>query len=359
MQAYCVSKRPPRALFVALAIALGIVAVSAAVLPMVGGGLTRDGTYLRLLGYTPSNRGATLAAQGATDASQSHAVLSASSAPGPTPAPPAAQVSSTNPTDAPAGSQSALASTSDRQPDPVGTDVPAVREVNQTRDDLANDSLDSFGFSVLPKDADHVAGAPDLMHFIAPQDNESGCTWRNEYTATDANHDGHPEYVHARMLGTCIVDANHNGVPEAGVTIARDFQLWDNDSDGKFNALVGRQGIDAFADPNEDHVHEYTAQALWTLSVKDANGDKKPESVMVTFAGEQRFDRNESGNAEFVRTLRGELCMTDKSSVGRADSADLELHLYQTYDLADTGGVPAYRAASDLAASTRDADQDG
>ncbi len=64
MQAYCVSKRPPRVLFLALAIALGVVAVSAAVLPMVGGGLIRDGTYLRLLGYTPSNRGATLTAQG-------------------------------------------------------------------------------------------------------------------------------------------------------------------------------------------------------------------------------------------------------------------------------------------------------
>src|SRR5439155_1531604 len=82
-----------------------------------------------------------------------------------------------------------------------------------------------------------VRGAPDLMHLVAPQDNESGCTWKNEFTATDANHDGHPEYVHGRMLGTCIVDANHNGVPEAGVTIARDFQVWDNDSDGTFNAL--------------------------------------------------------------------------------------------------------------------------
>src|SRR5207247_7335170 len=89
MEAHCVSKRPPRALFLALAIALGVVAVSAAVLPMVGGGLMRDGTYLRLLGYTPSNRGATLTAQGAADAHQSNAVLSASSAPGPTPAPPA------------------------------------------------------------------------------------------------------------------------------------------------------------------------------------------------------------------------------------------------------------------------------
>src|SRR2546425_10909425 len=358
MQAYCVSKRPPRALFLALAIALGVVAVSAAVLPMVGGGLMRDGTYLRVLGYTPSNRGATLTAQSAADSSQSQAVLSASSAPGPTPAPPAAQVSSTNPTDAPAGSQSVPASASDRQPDPVGMDVPAVREVNQTRDDLANDSLDSFGFGVAPRDADHVRGAPDLMHFIAPQDNESRCTWRNEYTATDANHDGHPEYVHGRMLGTCTVDADHNGVPEAGLTIARDFQVWDNDSDGTFNALEGRQGVEAFADPNENGVREYTAQAVWTLSVKDANGDKKPESVMATFAGEQRFDRHESGHAEFVRTVTAELCMTDTASTGTPDARAPEGQCYPTYDIGDNG-TTEYRAALDLTASTRDANNDG
>src|SRR2546428_8672571 len=210
MQAYCVSKRPPRALFLALAVALGAVAVSAAVLPMVGGGLMRDGTYLRLLGYTPSNRGATLTAQSATDASRSQAVLSASSAPGPTPAPPAAQVASSSPSDAPAGSQSAPASAADRQPDPVGADGPALRELNATRDDLSNDSLDSFGFGVLPKDADRVRGAPDLMHFIGPQDNESGCSWRNEFTATNANKDGNPRDEHGRWLGLWYVATTHD-----------------------------------------------------------------------------------------------------------------------------------------------------
>src|SRR2546426_781650 len=113
MQAYCVSKRPPRALFLALAVALRVVAVSAAVLPLVGGGLMRDGPYLRLLGYPPPKRGATLPVQSAADASQPPAVLSASSAPGAAPAPPAAQVASPSPSDAPAGSQSAPANESD------------------------------------------------------------------------------------------------------------------------------------------------------------------------------------------------------------------------------------------------------
>ena len=191
MQAYCVSKRPPRVLFIMVAIALGMVAVSTVVLSNLGGGLARDGTYLRLLGYRPSNSGATLAALSADDASQGRVVLSASSAPGPTPAPPAAEVASTGPSDAPANSSVAPASESDRNPDPVGTDVPALRELNGTRDDLSNASLDSLGLGVLPRDADQVRGAPDIMHFVAPDSSDSGCTWRQEVTATDANHDGH------------------------------------------------------------------------------------------------------------------------------------------------------------------------
>src|SRR5438132_10986129 len=147
MQAYCVSKRPPRALFIMVAIALGMVAVSTVVLSNLGGGLARDGTYLRLLGYRPSNSGATLVALSPDDASQGRVVLSASSAPGPTPAPPAAEVASTGPSDAPANSSVAPASESERNPDPVGTDVPALRELNGTRDDLANASLDSFGLA--------------------------------------------------------------------------------------------------------------------------------------------------------------------------------------------------------------------
>src|SRR2546427_11370524 len=357
MQAYCVSKRPPRALYLGLAIALGMVAVSTVVLSQMGGGLLRDGTYLRLLGYSPSNRAASLTALGAADASASRGVLSASSAPGPTPAPPRADVAR-SPSDAPANATPTPAPSSDRNPDPVHAEVPALREVNETARELGNASLDSFVLGVLPHAADHVLGAPDLMHFVMPSNDDGNCTWKNEYTATDSNHDGHPEYVHARMLGTCFIVANKNGIPEAGMKIARDCQLWDNDSDGTFNALAGREGIEAFADPNEDHVYEYTAQALWTLNIEDANGDKRPESVMVTFAGEQQFDRNGNGNAEFVRTVHAELCMTDTASDGTPDSADVEVHAYQTYDIGDNGTIQ-YRAALDLVASTRDANNDG
>src|SRR5438309_8420925 len=159
MEAYCVSKRPPRALYLGLAIVLGMVAVSTVVLTQVGGGLLRDGTYLRLLGYTPSNRGAALTALSAQDATASRGVLSASSAPGPTPAPPQADVAR-SPSDAPSNSTAAPAPSSDRNPDPVRADVPALRELNETRGDLANDSLDSFGLGVLPMTRTRSAAPP-------------------------------------------------------------------------------------------------------------------------------------------------------------------------------------------------------
>src|SRR5437867_12364594 len=92
MEAYCVSKRPPRALYLGLAIVLGMVAVSTVVLTQIGGARLRDGTYLRLLGYSPSNRGASLTPLGAADASAPRGVRSASSAPRPAPAPPRADV---------------------------------------------------------------------------------------------------------------------------------------------------------------------------------------------------------------------------------------------------------------------------
>src|SRR5437660_11308680 len=85
MEAYCVSKRPPRALYLGLAIVLAMAAVSTVVLTQVGGGLLRDGTYLRPPGYTPSNRGAASSPSSAHDATASPGVLTASTGPGRTP----------------------------------------------------------------------------------------------------------------------------------------------------------------------------------------------------------------------------------------------------------------------------------
>src|SRR5205809_7469199 len=136
-ESYCVSKRPPRALYLGLAIVLGMVAVSTVVLTQMGGGLLRDGTYLRLLGYTPSNRGAALTALSAQDATASRGVLSASGAPGPTPALPPADVAR-RPSDASAPSTAAPPPPPHRNPDPLRAAVPALRQLTETRYALAH-----------------------------------------------------------------------------------------------------------------------------------------------------------------------------------------------------------------------------
>src|SRR5439155_2954982 len=133
-------------------------------------------------------------------------------APGPTPAPPQADVAR-SPSDAPANSTPAPAPSSDRTTDPVRADVPALRELNETRGDLANDSLDSFGLGVLPHDADQVRGASDVAHFVMPSGDDANCTWKQEFTATDANHDGPPECVRVRRPAPCAVDADKNAIP--------------------------------------------------------------------------------------------------------------------------------------------------
>src|SRR2546430_1559675 len=341
MQAYCVSKRPPRALYLGLAIGLGMVAVSTVVLSQMGGGLLRDGTYLRLLGYSPSNRGASLTALGAADASASHGVLSASSAPGPTPAPPRADVAR-SPSDAPANATVTPAPSSDRNPDPVHADVPALREVNETARDLANGSLDSFGFGVLPHDADHVRGAPDLMHFVMPSNDDGNCTWKNEYTATDANHDGHPEYVHGRMLGTCLIDANQNGIPEAGTTIARDvevhaYQTYDIGDNGTI---------------------QYRAAFDLAASTRDANNDGHNESAQVNVTAYEALDRNHDGFDELARGIEVSFAATDVNSNGFPERVDGRIYLYGRAD-PNSDGILEDRKALEVTALALDSNGDG
>jgi hypothetical protein len=356
MQALCVSRRPPRALYLVIAIAVGAVAVTAAFLPSVfPGGLGRNPTFLRLLGFEPSSTGSSLSAQSVGDANTGRVMLTSAATPGATPPPPAATAQTVAPTDAPSGSPTAPASEADRNPDPVGTSSPALQEVNETRDNLTTNPLDGIGLGVLPADAGNVTGAPDVAHFLDPTINESACSWTKEVTSTDSNHDGHPEYVELKMLGTCT--ATRDGTVIATATVARDVHAWDNDSSGVFNALEARQGLEASAGPLNG-TYEYHAQATWTLSVKDADEDKLPEAVSVTFSGEQSFDRNANGNAEFIRTVTANVLYVHNESADVPNRADIALRVYQTYDIHDDGGKE-YEGVLEIHAHTVDANHDG
>lgn len=356
MQAFRVSRRPPRALYLVIAIALGAVAVSAALLPsLFQGGLGHNPTFLRLLGFAPASTGATLSAQSVGDARTGVVMLASAAAPGATPPPPAMTAKVAAPTAAPSNATAAPTTSADANPDPVGANSPALREINETSGNATADPIGAFGLGVVPRDAERVTGAPALGKFLDPTVNESACTWTKEVTSTDANHDGHPEFVEIKMLGTCTV--KENGTVVATATVARDIQAWDNDSSGKFNALEIRQGLEASAGPRNG-TWEYRAQAAWTLSVKDSDEDGVPESVHVTFAGVQSFDRNANGNAEFVRTVTADLATSHNASAGVPYTADVALRVYQTYDLHDDG-LHEYAGVLGIAAHTIDANHDG
>ena len=356
MQAFRVSKSPPRALYVVIALALGAVALSAAFLPSVlQGGLDRNPTFIRLLGFQPASTGTTLTAQSVGDARNGQVMLAAAAVPGATPAPPAVTSQAAAPTAASANAATAPTSESDKNPDLVGTTSPALTEINETAGNVTMNPTDSFGLGALPADAGNVTGAPDVGHFIDPTVNETDCTWSKEITSTDANHDGHPESAEIKMLGTCTV--TQDGVVVAGATVARDVRIWDNDSSGVYNALEARQGIEAYAGPLNGS-YQYHAHATWTLSMKDADEDGKPETVRVTFAGEQDFDRNVNGNPEFVRTVTADLAYVHNVSAEVPNTADVHLRVYQTYSLHDDR-QHAYEGVLNVAAHTVDANHDG
>ncbi|TLZ65142.1 MAG: hypothetical protein E6K13_00220, partial [Methanobacteriota archaeon] len=108
---------------------------------------------------------------------------------------------------------------------------------------------------------------PATTATIKPFDDGDLCKWTYEIVdAKDANGDGHPEYVHVR--GMCVYEKDDHpadGNPEVSVKMARDFEAWDNDSNGQFNVLIGKQGLLAFVDPNSNGKHEVEAKALWKL----------------------------------------------------------------------------------------------
>ena len=357
MQATVVSKRPPRVLFVALAVILGIVALGAVLSsPLLKGGLAGNPAYQRLLGYAPAVGGTTLAAQGSGDAQVGRVMIDSAGTPAATPAPPAVADQVPSPGAVPTYVTAAPANESEANPNPTGDVGPAMQELNDTQDNLTANPLDSFGLGVLPKNATDLPGAQEIGRFIDPTVRETDCSWTQEVTATDANHDGHPEYVHVKQLGTCTVKDDAN-VTIGTITVARDVQAWDNDSSGVFNALEARQGLEAAAAPTPDSVYRYHAQALWTLSVQDADEDKVPEYLTVTFAGAQSFDRNGNSNAEFVRSVDASIRVVHNVS-GVPNTADILLRVYQTYDLHDDGGKE-YQALLLVEAHAVDADHDG
>ena len=197
------------------------------------------------------------------------AVPPAAAAPGATPAPPAVTAQAPPPTPAPENASTTSTTAPDGNPDIIGATSPALQEINDAEANAKSNPPAGFGFGVVPRDAANVTGAPDPGKFLDPTLNESACTWTREVRSTDANHDGRPEFVEVKMLGTCPETANGTGV--AGATVARDVRAWDNDSSGPFHAVAVRQGLGACAGPRNG-TYEYDAADGGTMHGPDAEG---------------------------------------------------------------------------------------
>ncbi|MGQ0796481.1 MAG: hypothetical protein ACT4OI_01260, partial [Methanobacteriota archaeon] len=213
MQAYCVSKRPRRLALVSVAIALGVLGLSVALLPAISGsGLATNATYLRLLGYTPAAAGGELTAASAAESQDGRVLASSARTPATTPAPPAVDVRESDGAEPSAGATPVAASEDERDAEPLAMDLDALREVNETHDAFDED-LGAFGLGVLPEDAGDVHGVQAIEGFANPAEDHDGCTWTREFEARDDDHVGNPEWVKGRMLGTCVLDEDHDGAP--------------------------------------------------------------------------------------------------------------------------------------------------
>ncbi|MEE9506383.1 MAG: hypothetical protein V3V98_04475, partial [Thermoplasmata archaeon] len=162
-----------------------------------------------------------------------------------------------------------------------------------------------------------------FLEALTEEGDDPNCTKTVEFDFDDADGDGNPEWVEVRILVVCEIDENEDGYPEVKAVFARNINLWDNDSDGKFNALVGLQGVHVALDPNSDGLIEYEALGLWRLVMQDPEGDETPNYVSLEFVGKQELDADTDGNLEFRRYFWTQAEIKDETNNGIAE----ELHM--------------------------------
>src|SRR2546425_12402078 len=360
--------RPRRAIAACIALGLALAAVLVVLSPSLRGpqGLAGNSDYRAILGFEPApgvglrglekdahsadagTRGATAATVKPADPASHTVSVAGSPMAGGTPAPTGASDGTAK--DTSGGIQS----------DANTSTYAAAKAANDLKPSLPADKGDPVAtvtgwFTEPAKDRGIPAAS---LTTLKPADDKL-CEWKYEIVdAKDANHDGHPEYVHVRGLCIYEKDANGDGRPELSLKMARDFEAWDNDSNGVFNVLIGKQGLMAFADPNSNGKHEVEAKALWTLEMKDEIEDQKPEIVRIGFAGVESFDLNESGTVEYERFLGAQFNVTDANSDGIAEEVEGAVLFYHTYDIGDDG-TREYQGVAIAHVKTVDADSDG
>ncbi|HLB67394.1 MAG TPA: hypothetical protein VJN63_02775, partial [Thermoplasmata archaeon] len=367
MEPYTYRRKRGRTIAATIVLVLGLAAVMVVLHPGLKIGLAGNAEYGAILGFGPEPGATLLGLEPDARAMDTGTRGRANSAPAPsepTSEPTHAQVQ-------PIGSEPTASSgtsdgTGDETPpmmtpeDEIGS-YEAVQAVDRLKpagiEDQGDPIATASGWFSEPRDRE-AYGSASLGDLQPSEDDEDPCDWSYEIEASDGDKDGNPEWVHVRGLCVIETDENSDGQPEARVAIARDFQAWDNDSNGQFNVLIGKQGLKAFVDDDSDGLHEIEAQAIWDLSVYDEVEDKRPESLRLAFYGEQTFDLNENGTVEYERHLRAFLNYTDASSNGFPEELEAFVAFGHVYDIGDDG-TREYRGIAVVGAHTIDATDDG
>jgi hypothetical protein len=172
--------------------------------------------------------------------------------------------------------------------------------------------------------------------------------------ATDANGDGHPEFVQLTIHAAALRNVS-DGQPQVNATLDGTYTAYDNDSNGIVERAMLHLQAEALVIGSGTVAHAYATLDVLVLSeIPDAN----PERIEAHLVATETIDTNADGVPEETRGVTIDLLAVDANSNGHAEYANLTVH---ATDIVDTNqdGVPEVQASFDAYAQTTDLNDDG
>ncbi len=153
----------------------------------------------------------------------------------------------------------------------------------------------------------------------------------------DKNNDSVYELHRAAMYIQLYFDNNSNGNFELVHQFAGGIELIDNNSNRKYESLILVWAGNVLWDKNDDGIPNINKTFVWILSAKDKNEDKKPEDKWLLHTLNLYFDNNSNGNIEFSREIIAGYRAFDNDSNGLEEHRDALRAVKHTWDLNDDG----------------------
>jgi len=160
--------------------------------------------------------------------------------------------------------------------------------------------------------------------------------WTEYIDYRDADRDGVVEWAMLQCIGTYSEDNNSDGHLEYSVTVALEFQAWDNNSNRKVDVVEGRIGAEEKGDPNSDGRVEYIGLGAWMIELKDdAPNDGNLDFAQATLRVSQTVDLDTDGKIDFQREVYAHIEAKDSNSNSKPEMAMGELDVFQQFSIND------------------------